>query len=621
MKNKTVWLGIIAFIYSIPIIFGFYYIDNYAVNIPFNDQWGTIVPWTTSWYEGSFDFNQLFILQNDSRGYVTGVFMLLVSILTALNIKTMFYVGYMIYIICFILLLYFIRIDMKLDHRSLILLLPLSFYAFNPYYLIRYIDNLGALSGPPQILLVLIAFYLIYKSKDSNLYYIGSIVMGVVCSFSGVIGLSIWFAGLVQLILQKMHRKWQKVAIWIISAAATFYVYFVILDFKKEGPHSTDAYSSFFVTALHYPIQKFLTFMGVIGAEVIHDMQIALFFGLIIFFSAIALVYVNRHYLELDRLSKWYGILTFGTLTSLELALARSGSGEYFGSPDTIYFIPAPRHSLVIFLPIMCIYILALIYSKKSIIDKSAADRNLHNSQAFFIERKELNLFLLGIIFTLLVSSVMLHALPGLEIGEEYHNTQIINQYILQNYLIAPDEKLKALYPAAYNSSIQNHIPETVRTEAAKLEKYKLNIFAESDINKIPDWNSLTLARGGMMAIDVVANKTYSNENEIININKKMNQSIELTGWAADNLSNDGNVKTYLVLNDENEKIVLPTMKIIRPDVADYFKVESYKDSGWLAMTQTSKFKEQCYNISVRILRSNGKEYYEINGDKELCFS
>ena len=611
-KNEILWLSIIAVIYSMPIIFGFYYIAHYAVNVPYWDQWDTIVPWTIEWHEGNFDFNRLIAPQNDSRPLVTNVLMLLTSILTALNIKMMFYIGYTVYVICFIVLLDFIKTDMKLDYQTLILLIPLAFYMFNLYYLLRFLLNLGAFSGPIMIFSALITIYLIYKSKFSYPYYFSSIGMGVVCTLTGAPGLTIWFAGLIQLILQNMHRKWQKVAIWIVSAATTFYVYFVLLGVRKEGLHGTEGYVSFLMTTVHYPLQKFLCFMGVIGAEVIHDKQIALFFGLIIFFVAISLIYVNRNVLELDRLSKWYGILTFGTLTSLELALTRSGSLSHLGSPETIFYIPDLRHSLTIFLPIMCIYILAIIYTKNSIKEEST-DGNSYDFQAISKDRKYQNIFLLGIIFTLLLCGVMLHLLPGLTTGEWFHNKQINNQYFLQNYAIVPDDKLKGLYPDTY----------TVRTHAAKLEQYKLNIFANLDqkSNSMPDWDSLILTKGGIMSIDLIVNKRDSNEGKIVHIDKKPNQYIEFTGWAADDLSKDGNVNTYLVFKNRDDEIIVPTIKTNRPDVANHFGVESYKNSGWVTAVQTRDFKDECYDISLRILRTNREEYFELNVNKALCFS
>lgn len=529
-------------------------------------------------------------------------------------LQIMAYVGFTIYVISFILLLYFIKTDIKLDNQILILLIPLSFYVFNPFYMARFIENLGTLDYPIMIFSALITFYLIYRSKNSYLYYFSSIAMAVVCTFSFSGGLSIWFAGLVQLILQKVQSKRQKVAIWIASAAIIFFTYFVLLGFLTEGVHSTQAYSSFSMTALKYPISKFLCFMGAIGAEVIHDRQIAMFFGLIILFAAIALLYINRKYLDFDRLSKWYAILTFGTLTSLELALTRSGSESMlFGPPDNIYFIPEIRHSLAIFLPIICIYILAIIYTKNSIEKESVTDAKPHDFQAFFKDRKHMNLFLLGIIFTLVLSGSVMHVMPGLIIGETIHNRMIENQIILQNYANMPDEALMRLHPN----------PVTVRTWAARLEQYKLNIFANSypNTDSQPYWNLLKFSKGGIMSIDTVNNRLYSNESEAVYLDKKTNKYVVFTGWAADDIAKDGRVKTYLVFKNGTEEGIVPTQKTIRPDIVKAFGVESYNNSGWSASVSPKGFDVKCYNISLRILRAKGGEYFELEGRKPICFS
>jgi hypothetical protein len=613
LKDKRRWVSLIMVIYSIPIIFGFYYIARYAVDIPFMDQWDSIVPCAIEWYEGNFDLNRLLEVQNDSRPVISNVLMLLISILTSLNVKIMCYVGYTIYLVGFIVLLYFVKTDMDLDYPTLILLIPMSFYAFNPYYLFRFIQNLGAFTGPIMILSALLTIYLLSKSKNSYSFFFISVGMGIICTFNAASGLTIWFAGLVQLLLQKMDKKLQKIILWIISASGTFYVYFILLGFEKEGTHSTGAYNFFLITFLHYPLQKLLCFMGVIGAEVIHDNQVALFFGLIIFFIAVILIYTNRKFLELDKLSKWYGMLTFGILTSLELALTRSGSESLsvFGPPDTIFYIPAPRHSIVIFLPILCIYILAIIYTKNS--SKEHSNRKLYNFSEFVAERKHLNLFLLGVISTLLLLSIVLHIMPGIMLGELNYNQQIINRYVLQNRAIAQDYTLEALYPNA----------DIVRSEGAKLEKYNLSIFANSDLNSnlIKDWNSLILVRGGIMAIDRVDNKAYFNNNKTTNICRKTNLSIQIYGWAADNLNKDGNVKAYIVFKNKEDEIIFPTLKIARQDVADSLGVGSYKDSGWIAIVPTHDFKAESYNISLRILRTNKAEYFELNGDKPIYFS
>lgn len=468
---KSLHLILLALVYAVPILFGFYYISHYAVNVPYWDQWDTIVPWTIEWYEGTFEHSSIFEPQNDSRPVITNILMLLVSVTTALNIKTMFFVGYILFLVCILFIFYFIKKDSELDFPTLVLLTPAVFYVLNPYYLSRFIANLGAFSGPILILVVLASLYLLYKSKESNGYFICSIGMGVVCTLSGAAGLTIWFAGFVQLLIQKMHRKWEKIIMWGLSAATTFYVYYVLLGFRTEGLHGTGAYTSFIETTLQYPLNKFLCFMGTLGAEIVHDRQVALFFGLIIFAIAIALLYINREDLQLDRYSKWYGLLTFGILTSLEVTLTRSGALEYIGSPETIFYIPDARHSLVIFLPILCIYVLAIIYLKESVAQEKATDKNSYDFKSFMQTREHKNLFLLGIIFTLLVCSVVLHGMPGITLGETTHDQQVANQYYLQNYANVPDEKMKTLHP----------IPDRVKSQAVGLEQYNLSIFADSD--------------------------------------------------------------------------------------------------------------------------------------------
>ncbi|WOX56633.1 hypothetical protein [uncultured Methanoculleus sp.] len=457
--------------YAVPILSGFYYISHYAVNVPYWDQWGTIVPWTIEWYEGTFNYSSIFEPQNDSRPIITNVLMLFVSIITALDVKTMFFVGYILFLICILFIIYFVKRDIGIDSLTLALLAPVLFYVLNLYYLSRFITNLGALNYPILILTALASLYLLYESKKSNLCFLCSIGMGVACTFSFAAGLTIWFAGFVQLLLQSMHRKWEKIVIWATSAASLFYVYFILLDFRTEGLHSTDAYGSFIDTILHYPLNKFLCFMGTLGAEIVHDGQVALFFGLIILSITIVLIYINRKSLQLDQYAKWYGLLVFGTLTSLEVALTRSGALEYIGTPETVFFIPALRHSLAIFLPIICIYILSIFYLKDSVEQKKTTDRISSDFKSFLQAREHKNLFLLGIIFTLLICSVVLHAMPGITLGETNHGQQIVNQYNLQNYANVSDEKFKTLC----------WDPQIVRSQAAKLEQYNLSIFANPD--------------------------------------------------------------------------------------------------------------------------------------------
>ena len=456
----------LAIIYAIPIILGFYYLSHYVVNIPYWDQWDKIVKYTIEWHSGTFHFSNLLEVHNDSRPVIRNIVELFVSLLTALNIKAMYCVGYILYLTGLLFIFYFIKKDIGLDLLTLALLTPVVFYALNPYFLV-----IWTIEYPLIILSALVSLYFLFESKRSDLYFLFSIGMGVVCTFSFAAGLSIWFAGFVQLLLQKMHRKWEKVIIWTVSAASIFYLYFVLLGLQTEGLHGTGAYTSFIETTIHYPLNKFLCFMGTLGSEVIHDSQIALFFGLIILFITIALLYVNREYLQLDRYSKWYGLLVFGVLTSLEVTLTRSGDIGYLGSAENIFFIPDIRHSLAIFLPLICIYILAIIYLKGSVSGEEDNCKKSNDFKFYLRERDQKNLFLVGIIFTLLLNGAVLHTMPGISMMETNYDQQIINQYYVQNYETIADEKFIAVLPD----------PLLAKSRAAELKQYNLSIFANPD--------------------------------------------------------------------------------------------------------------------------------------------
>jgi len=149
----------------------------------------------------------------------------------------------------------------------------------------------------------------------------------------------------------------------------------------------------------------------------------------------------------------------------------------------------------------------------------------------------------------------------------------------------------------------------------------KINQIGTShEILDIPKWQLIEKVSGGTMSIDTINNRLYGGEGQQIKINKKKEKYITFCGWAVDDRARDGNVKTYLVFSSDEEEIVVPTRKNLRLDVAKYFNVESYQHSGWSVIISPEDFKEKRYKLSSRILRANGKEYYEIYGGKEICF-
>lgn len=592
----NICLFLILIIYSAPAIYGFHYCETHSVDVPYWDQWDTIVPWTIKYYEGAFDLSSIFAQQNDSRPVLTNILMFVISLLTHLSVKNMFYLGYALYVISIIFLFYLISRDTDFDRITMILLIPLIYYGFNPYYMNQFIENLGSFHYSTLILTAFISIYLLERSKASFRYFFASIAMSVMCTCSFAAGLTIWFAGLFQLSIQNMTYKYTKIAIWISNTIVVFYIYFIYLGFAKQGLHSTDAYSSFFDVLRNYPIHKLLCFMGTLGAEIIHQKDLALYFGLTISIATISLIYINRESLQLDRFSKWYGLMAFGSLTSFEVALTRSGAGSYFGTPDSILFVPALRHSLAIFLPIICIYILSILYTKDAFARKMVDTPK--DFYTYFREIKCLNLFLFGIIFLLISLGSILHVAPGIDDARRIHNQQAANQYYLETYAIQPDKNLVNLHPSA----------SLVRESAQKLEIYKLSVFAKDPIN-LSKYNKIYGET--YSCIDEINQKIVILQTEPIVIDAEREEEITITGWAVDEHENGPASAVHVVIDDEKN---IPTIYgLDRPDVANAYGNKKFKRSGFKASFASSILEEGSHNFTIKILSNDGKGYYLSN--------
>lgn len=610
ISKKILFLLFYFTIASIPIIYGFYYIFLYGVNIPVWEQW-ELISWTISYYEDNFQIKWLFTLQNDSRAFFAFLPMLILSILTNANMKFLYYCGFIFYLLAFLLVFCEAKNDLGNKYIYLVFLLPITFYWFNPFYLTRYIFNIGGFSGSLLILFVIITVLSLDRSRRSPIYFFCSLLMAFICSFSGAWGLLIWFTGSVQLLLQNTENSIKRLLIWIMSAAGTLYLYFFALGFQEEGIHGTAGYSAYILTALTYPAQKFLCFLGVLGAQVVHNPDIAFIFGALIFCIFVSVLYVNRNDLMPDTLSKWYALITFWILTSLTLALTRSGAIGFadFGHPDAIYYIPDPRHSPTMFFTLIGIYLLVLIYLRYSL--QQNENGSAQGPDKAVVIRTYSNIFLLGIVFTLLICGAMLHVNPGIDIGKGYLNQGIEGSFLLMNYNVSCDEHLLILHPE----------PASLRLIIPQMKAYKLSAFSDDEMDR---YNSLSHFGQGtdLSKLPLLSNTThYSIDllNEIRNplskgqiiINKTESTCLKLTGWAIDS-PNDSLAKAVFISVDGDLMIPARYMQE-RRDVADHFGAHTLKNSGFRGSFATHLLRDGNHTIFLYIASNDGAGYYESN--------
>jgi len=137
----------------------------------------------------------------------------------------------------------------------------------------------------------------------------------------------------------------------------------------------------------------------------------------------------------------------------------------------------------------------------------------------------------------------------------------------------------------------------------------------------VPKWNSLKLVDGGLFTIDRIGSGPYHQGNDdIIDTNELGLPFIYIAGWAVDNLAEEGDVNTFLVFRDGENEITFSTRKVPRPDLVTHFGVDSYYNGGWNTIIYSEEFEKECYTLSLRIQRSNGQEYFELDGERLICF-
>ena len=218
-----------------------------------------------------------------------------------------------------------------------------------------------------------------------------------------------------------------------------------------------------------------------------------------------------------------------------------------------------------------------------------------------FQDRKSQNLFLLGIVFTLLSLGIVLHTVPGLEAAGLIYSQQTANEYYLYTYRIQTDENLKNLNPTV----------DAVRKNAALLERYNLSIFSKDLLN--PDDLSLinethrsegTYARIESININII-NDTTQTAPIVIGLE---NGEVEITGWAVDK-RNEGPVGAVFISID-NEMDIPSIYGLERPDVSEVFNNEDLRYSGFRAVFSSSILTPGPHIAVLKIIPESKDGYY-----------
>ncbi len=207
----------------------------------------------------------------------------------------------------------------------------------------------------------------------------------------------------------------------------------------------------------------------------------------------------------------------------------------------------------------------------------------------------------------------------------------ISNGGVFVSQYVSNVQDLKSIFTGSINQDLAeiilyvddpNHYENEIEVEFIGVPA-NIQIQNNKIMNNIPNWNEMKYIQGGMHSIDYIGNRLvkYEQGAHVIKDNSRGFQFIDFYGWGVDTTPNDGNVKTFVVLQDRKNVITIPTKKVPRPDLVSVFQVEEYLNGGWKTTINSNEIENGCYALSLRILKPNGQEYYDVGKtEKSICF-
>lgn len=446
-KSKFEWSIIIALLIA-PLIIGAIYIHMYGVNIPYWDQWDTVPIFLEKLYNSKLTFFDLLAQHNESRPFFPNVVMIILAKFTHYNVLYEMYFMYALYCVSFVILcLMYIR-DHSISKSSCLKFIPVSFFFFNLFQMSNVLYGVR-IGQSMEIFGLISALYLIDTSRNFDLKFLSSIIAAIISTFSFVAGLSIWPVCLTLIILKDSEQKRKKIVFWCFSAMAVVWIYFH--NYEKPSRHPSLLYS------LQNPVNGVLEFLSSFGSTISRDLDASRVIGILMLILLFCVILLNRKNLMINKNAKWYALMLYSLLISLEISLGRSG----FGTESML----SQRYYLLTYWSIIALYLIELNYLNLEI---PGCKNNMKSQKTLSLQKRlNYNYLFMGIILTLLFISITTYLIMGIEEGKETKTEREYMAYYLENYKFQPIKNLKTLYPD----------PTIVRQRASFLERKNLSVF------------------------------------------------------------------------------------------------------------------------------------------------
>jgi hypothetical protein len=436
MRKRLQFLLPLLFIVT-PLIIEILYINRFAVNVPFRDQWH-LVPLLQALsaknLKGVLDL--LWGQHNEHRLLFPRLVFLLLAKISNWNVVSEMY--FSLFVAC-LSLVGLGLIYKKACRGSLWGFIPISWLVFSlgqwenilwGWQMQIYLQVLGLILG---------IYFLSFKSLQSTTL---AIVCGVIASFSFNSGLVIWPVGLLLLATLRADKK--HLALWGLTGTLVIVAYYTDYTAPANHPSLTALFSSPFVA-----VKFFLVNVGSsLGGG---NIDLSTTMGTCVIATLFVLLCKKVWTVLKTGVRVPESDVTVGSLIllSLSMSMAITVGRVGFGLPAAT----APRYSTMSLLGIIGTYMLLTMddWASKSLDGK--------------LENRSLYPAFLSVLFVGLAMTTPY----GMRMGNRAYTDRIRLKYVLETIDTQPDEYIKRLYPS----------PQFAREQAAFLKAHRINIFGD----------------------------------------------------------------------------------------------------------------------------------------------
>jgi hypothetical protein len=283
-------------------------------------------------------------------------------------------------------------------------------------------------------------------------YFTVSVLFGIIATFSSAMGIIVWIAGCIQILIKNIYLRkinlWIYAIIWTIIGIVAFIIY-------SSGINNPVNQNILFI--ITHPFKFFFFFFSLISLISVHSMSILAFpLGILLFSISIYVIYKIYRNKRLQENSFWIAIYIYSILFSIMITMGRG----------PISFEYTDRSRYTSFTALMIISMFVMFY-----------DVFCHSVKIF--KKKIFKL----IFMCLFILAIGLNAI-GLAFGFYQKKERLKVKEIVLNYKNKSDKEIFTLCTGCSSSSTcywcENEFVNMVKENCSFLEKKHYNVFKES---------------------------------------------------------------------------------------------------------------------------------------------